>query len=117
MSLGQKIRVSRKSCGMTQEQLADVLDISRVTISSWENDDNTPTVENIVLISRALSVTTDYLLSDFALDPNLLEERENKRDPNRQFLALFNSLAYDDQKEVIRYMEYRKYIKIDTGNS
>lgn len=110
MSLGQKIRASRKSCKMTQEQLADLLDISRVTVSSWENDENAPTVENIVLISRALSVTTDYLLSDLSLASNLPEEQKNFHDPNRHFLSLFNSLSPHDQDEIIRYMEYRKYV-------
>ncbi len=109
MSLGQKIRASRKACGMTQEQLADLLNISRVTVSSWENDENSPTVENIVLISHALSVTIDYLLSDIALASDLLHKKTNKSDPNKFFITLFNSLDKYDQQEIIQYMKYRKH--------
>ena len=45
MTLGQKLRQARKACGMTQEQLAQSLFVTRQTISSWENDRTQPDYE------------------------------------------------------------------------
>ena len=52
----------RKARGMTQEQLAAALSISRQAVSKWELGEAVPETENIVQLSRFFGVTTDYLL-------------------------------------------------------
>lgn len=61
--LGDKIRQHRKLNHMSQEELAEKLGLSRQSISLWENNQTQPSLENIVMISNLLGVSTDELLS------------------------------------------------------
>ncbi len=62
-NLGSRIRTVRQSRGITQEQLAEKVDISTNFMSLIENGRNM-SVETLVKIASALGVTVDYLLSD-----------------------------------------------------
>ena len=53
---------------MTQEQLAEKLDVSRQSISKWESGQAVPKLEKIVLLSAVFDVTTDYLLKSSEID-------------------------------------------------
>lgn len=64
MSLGDKLSKLRKENNYTQEQLADVLGVSRQAISKWESDLTYPETDKLVRISRLFHCTTDYLLLD-----------------------------------------------------
>ncbi len=61
--LGNRIRKTRINCGITQEKLAEMVDISTNFMSLIENGRNM-SVETLVKIADALGVTVDYLLSD-----------------------------------------------------
>lgn len=62
MTFGDKLQFLRKTKGISQEQLASQLKISRQAISKWENNSSIPDVENIVKLSNIFEVSTDYLL-------------------------------------------------------
>ena len=62
MKLSDKIVRLRKSNGMSQEELADKLGVSRQAISRWEMGTAMPDATNILQLSRLFQVTTDYLL-------------------------------------------------------
>ena len=47
MTLGEKIRLARRGCGLSQEQLAQKLCVSRSAIAKWETDKGLPDVENL----------------------------------------------------------------------
>ena len=64
MKLGDKILMLRKKEGMSQEQLAEKLDVSRQAISRWELGSALPDVNNIRQLSRVFAVSADYLLND-----------------------------------------------------
>lgn len=64
MTLGEKIRFARKRCGLSQEQLAEKLCVSRSAIAKWETDKGLPDVENLKQLSRLLGVSVDSLLDD-----------------------------------------------------
>lgn len=64
MTLGEKIKEARKGAGLTQEQLAKKLTVSRQAITKWESDKGIPDVENLKLLSKVLGVSVDYLLDD-----------------------------------------------------
>lgn len=61
--LGNRIRKTRMNCGITQERLAEMVDISTNFMSLIENGRNM-SVETLVKIADALGFTVDYLLSD-----------------------------------------------------
>jgi len=62
--LGEKIHQLRKAKGLSQEELASQLTISRQAISKWELGEAMPDTDNIVQLSKLFGVSTDYLLND-----------------------------------------------------
>lgn len=64
MQVGEKIHQLRKISGITQEQLAAQLSISRQTISKWEAGSSTPDIDSVVKISKLFQVSLDELLLD-----------------------------------------------------
>ncbi len=64
MTFGEKLQSLRKSKGMSQEQLAEQITVSRQAISKWELGESNPDLDNIIQISNIFNVTTDYLLKD-----------------------------------------------------
>ena len=64
MTFGEKLQVLRKSRGLSQEQMAEVLEVSRQAVSKWELNASMPDADKIVETSRRFSVSTDYLLKD-----------------------------------------------------
>lgn len=63
-SLGEKLRSARKSAGLTQEQLAEKLVVSRQAITKWESGKGMPDIDNLKQLSRLLNVSIDYLLDN-----------------------------------------------------
>ena len=64
MTLGEKIKQARKNHGLSQEQFAEKLCVSRSAVAKWETDKGTPDIENLKAISSLLNVSIDYLLDD-----------------------------------------------------
>ncbi len=68
MDFAEKLLALRKAKNLTQEQLAEKLDVSRQSISKWESGHAVPELEKIVALSAAFDVTTDYLLKSSIID-------------------------------------------------
>lgn len=62
MEIGNKLNQLRKLSGMTQEQLAEKLNVSRQTISKWESGGTSPDLESVVKVSKIFYVSLDDLL-------------------------------------------------------
>ncbi|MDE6714632.1 MAG: helix-turn-helix domain-containing protein [Lachnospiraceae bacterium] len=62
MNVADRIQNLRKIRGISQEQLAEAIGVSRQAVSKWESEQSTPDLEKIVLMSDFFDVTTDYLL-------------------------------------------------------
>lgn len=78
MTFGDKLKSARKSAGLTQEQLAEKLLVSRQAITKWESNRGLPDIENLKQISLALGVSLDYLLDDGKrIDLSVMREKIN----------------------------------------
>lgn len=64
MELKDKLLTLRKEKGLSQQQLADQLHVSRQSISKWELGESEPTLNNIIMLSEIFHVSTDYLLKE-----------------------------------------------------
>ena len=62
MSFGENMQKLRKKNGMSQEELAEKIVVTRQTISKWELDQSTPDLEYIVQLSELFGVSTDFLI-------------------------------------------------------
>ena len=80
MKLGDNIQKLRKDFKLSQEQLAEKIDVTRQTISNWELGETSPNPEQLKLLSKALGVSIDELLgNDFT---SIIETKMNKIDGN-----------------------------------
>ncbi len=78
--LSEKLYKLRKNSGLSQERLAEQLNVSRQAISKWESGTATPESEKLITISNYFGVSVDYLLKDNEEDQskvidNIIEER------------------------------------------
>ncbi len=64
MEIGSKIAKVRKEMNLTQEQLAERMQVTRQTVSRWESQTVYPEMEKIVSLAEILGVSCDYLLND-----------------------------------------------------
>ena len=80
MEFHEKLQELRKSRGLTQEELAAALFVSRTAISKWESGRGYPSIDSLKEISRYFSVSIDDLLSGEQLI--FIAEKENKSNLN-----------------------------------
>ena len=64
MTLAEKLYTLRKKAGLSQEQLAEQLNVSRQAISKWESGQSVPESDKLVSVSNYFSVSLDYLLKE-----------------------------------------------------
>lgn len=64
MKLNEKIYWCRKHAGLSQEALAELIGVSRQSISKWETGEASPEISKLPLLAKAFDVTTDWLLSE-----------------------------------------------------
>ncbi|MCI9640825.1 MAG: helix-turn-helix transcriptional regulator [Emergencia sp.] len=62
MNMADRIQYLRKTKGISQEELADKVGVSRQAVSKWESEQSTPDLEKIIIMSDFFEVTTDYIL-------------------------------------------------------
>lgn len=111
MNIADRIQSLRKAKGVSQEQLADVIGVSRQSVSKWESEQAVPELEKIIIMSEYFDVTTDYILKGIepatnndhktigdVIDQKVLTEANGKRTKKllRYFLyVLLGVLAVD----------------------
>jgi len=93
MTFPEKLLTLRRDAGLSQEKLAEALQVSRQAVSRWEQGTAMPDAQNLLQLSRLFSVSIDYLLhDDFKSDHDIPAVRrteeslrsEAEKDRNRQ---------------------------------
>ncbi len=74
MNIGDRIQTLRKLRGISQEELADKIGVSRQAVSKWESEQSTPDLVKVILLSDFFETTTDYLLK--GIEPAKEAERK-----------------------------------------
>ena len=77
MTIGEKLRAARDSAGLTQEQTAERVGVSRQTISSWENDRSYPDIAGVLTLAKLYGLTLDELLLE---DKRMIRHLEESTD-------------------------------------
>ena len=90
--IGDNIRKYRKANNMSQDELAEKLDVTRQSISLWENGQTQPSLEYIVTLAKFFGVSTDDLLSDSAAGKSESEQSFAAAKPKKKKTALILSL-------------------------
>ena len=82
MTFGEKLQTLRTGAGLSQEELAEQLGVSRQAVSKWELDKTAPDVKYIVALSERFQVTTDYLLKEETVSAVVPSQNDPATDPN-----------------------------------
>lgn len=96
MKLSEKLTKLRKSSGMSQEELAERLNVSRQSISRWEMGSAMPDATNLLLLSQVFHVSADYLLHDDAAEHTsnpIPQETKGNPDQILFFLVVLEVMA------------------------
>lgn len=101
MDFGNRLSLIRKEKGLNQEQLAEMLGVTRQTIYKWEASITYPDVDKLCDIAKKLGVTTSYLLGETEL---IVKPEITKNDPN----------APDKNEIVSHFTSFSKLIAIAT---
>lgn len=84
MKIGKKLKNARIEAGLTQEKAAEKIDVSRQTISNWENEKSYPDIISVIALSDLYSVSLDELLKGDQKMAEHLEESTNVVKSNKK---------------------------------
>ncbi|WP_373218648.1 helix-turn-helix domain-containing protein [Ruminococcus sp. 5_1_39BFAA] len=97
--IGHRIKERRKELKLTQVQIKELCGISNGNLSDFENGNKTPSANSLVALSKALQVSTDWILTGENhrgdISDVILSEYENN------LLELFRELDSNDQEEIL----------------
>ena len=96
MSFGNNLKLIRKERGITQEQLADILNVSRQAISKWELDAGYPETDKLLLLAKELDVSLDFLMDNKPSNASEIEEKTIISTPNNSIMIS----TYDGSQSV-----------------
>ena len=109
MILADKIINERKKNGWSQEELADMLDVSRQSVSKWESAQSVPDLQKILKMAEVFGVSTDYLLKDE------MEPETNEITPYYEKSDSYSPLRKVTMEEASEYISLRKEILPKVG--
>lgn len=97
MGFGERLYQLRKEKGLSQEGLADALDVSRQAVSRWENNQGWPETDKLMQMSNLFGVTVDYLLRDEPMPEGQSEQTERGYYASRETVQ---SYLRQEKKEI-----------------
>lgn len=96
MTLGDKLAKLRKENNYTQEQLADILEVSRQAISKWENNTTYPETEKLIKLGELYKCSMDYLLKDSVEDyQEAVNKSPDEKSKTLTFAIDLNTLNFE----------------------
>ena len=88
MTIGERIKAYRKEKGLSQEQMAEALNVSRQAITKWESGKGLPDIENLIVLSRTFGVSLDEMVGEEASFQEKIGDQKRKR-INALTIAMF----------------------------
>lgn len=100
---GVRLKELRLSKKLTQQQLGDIVHVSKVSISGYERGERSPDKDTLTALANFFNVSTDYLLGRDTLP-------QRKLGPRGELLAshIDDDVSDEDMEDILRYIEFRK---------
>ena len=86
--IGHRIKVVRRKRGLTQQELAEIIGVTKLTISRWERGERSPNAEMVFAVAKALQTTSSYLLGETDCADGYEKENSFMLRAMRQYLEL-----------------------------
>ena len=95
MTIGEKITKLRKDQNLTQEQLAEILNVSRQSVSKWEQNITYPDTDKLIRMGKLFNCSLDFLLKDEIerMDINVVSANEEGK-YNRIYALILTYLSF-----------------------
>lgn len=94
MEIGSKLKNVRTDSGLTQEQVAERIGVSRQTVSNWENNKSYPDIISVINLSELYSISLDELLKGDRKMINHLEESTNTVKAKQKHTRIIEIISY-----------------------
>ena len=91
MNIADRIQYLRKQKGLSQEELADKIGVSRQAVSKWESKQSTPDLDKIIVMSDLFEVTTEYILK--GIEPVSTTSKKTIKALYLGFVLVFATIA------------------------
>mgnify|MGYP003291381408 CR=1 FL=1 len=102
MEIGKRIQMRRKQMGLTQEQLADKMNVSIQMVSNLERGNKSIRIENLIKLSEILNISTDYILTGKETTEDmqsLTEQMASLSQRDRKMMKLLMDFCLSDNEE------------------
>lgn len=109
MSFGENLCKARKLRGMSQEDVAGSLNVSRQSVSFWENNQTVPSLENLILLCELLSVNSSVLLGQ--------EEFPDDKEERERLIKEEERKAKEEALKIERENEYQRQLLKNFNNN
>lgn len=88
MSIGEKLKNCRKEAGLTQEYVCEQINVSRQTISNWENEKTLPDIYSLVSLSEIYGISLDQLIKGDTVMINKFKVDKTTKTKNQNYLIM-----------------------------
>ena len=107
MSFSEKLKNLRAENNMTQQMLADRMNLARTTITGYETKNRQPSHEKLTAMADIFGVTVDYLIDDRESDPASANSSDTPRrnSSDIQLLEIYHGLSPKSKAELLRYAQ------------
>ena len=108
LSIGEQLSEIRKDKGYTQEDLAEVLHVTKSTLSNYENDRRTPDIAFIKSFSKVMDVSVDYIIgiTEIPQGISILKKRIGKNTTVEQIINMLLTLDSKHGEDLVSQLNY-----------
>ncbi|WP_319021419.1 helix-turn-helix domain-containing protein [Carnobacterium mobile] len=110
MALAERLKESRINKGFTQGDVADHLQISRQSISKWENGNSYPDLDNLVKLSNYYEISIDELLKENQDLKKRIEENELKIEDSYRKLDFIRGTSEKDEGLILLILSFISFL-------
>ncbi|MGN0992563.1 MAG: helix-turn-helix domain-containing protein [Bacilli bacterium] len=116
MTLGQKLKEIRNKFGLSQQELAKLINVSRQAITKWETEEGLPDTENLKELSKLFGITIDYLLDNDKDLPLLVMRKKLDKEKYKNKISSYEQILkeyYPNPWEIYILTREKKMSKLE----
>ena len=106
MGFSKRLKLLRKNADVTQDELAQYLQVSRSTIAGYETKNRQPDYDKLYMIAQFFHVSTDYLISGSDIRPvevSTVDSSMNERMLKYHLLTIYATLSLKSKQDLLEY--------------